>query len=79
MRALLAVALGMGTLLPTAAIAESVYLLIKSSTHGAPAYNRLTSFVVPMESMDQCEEAGAKVISSERFKGRDSLECIIGK
>lgn len=59
--------------------AETVYLIIKSTeqTSGLALHS------IPMTSMDQCEEAGALIISSERFDvkyaGRDGFECIKGK
>lgn len=65
--------------LPTAIKAENVWLLIKSSGYG----NGATSFVVPMDSMKQCEEQGTKVIQSERFDNKhlkqDSYECVYGR
>ena len=59
--------------------AETIYLLIKSErTASGMALHSL-----PMETSDQCEEAGALVISSERFDTkfgkRDAFECITGK
>ncbi|KGG10904.1 MULTISPECIES: hypothetical protein [Prochlorococcus] len=51
--------------LPTAANAENVCLLIKSK---AGSESNITSFVVPMASMDVCEEAGAKILASKRFE-----------
>ena len=62
--------------------AETAYLLIKSarntkSTGGVALHS------IPMESLDQCEEAGGLIVASERFElkyaSEDSFECIIGK
>lgn len=62
--------------------ADTVYLLIKSQK-GEYGYSGLALHSIPMKSLDQCEEAGALVISSERFKkgsGKyDTFECIEGK
>ena len=58
---------------PTAANAETVYLVIQV---GGDAVT-----TVPMKSIDQCEEAGATLSSSKRMPnayGR-SYECIYGK
>ena len=59
--------------------AETVYLVIKSMlSNGGTALHS-----IPMTSMDQCEEAGAQLVSSERFKvdrlSDDGFECIEGK
>ena len=57
--------------------AEGVYLILKSKI-----FNRGVSIhAVPMSSMESCESAGVKIISSDRFdiddfsKG-DAFECI---
>ena len=59
--------------------AETVYLLIKSGS----VSSNIALHSLPMESMDQCEEAGALIIASERLDTRHSkeegFECIIGK
>tara|TARA_Y100000589_G_C27021621_1_gene575168 strand:- start:601 stop:855 length:255 start_codon:yes stop_codon:yes gene_type:complete len=58
--------------------AEGVYLILKSRI-----YNRGVSIhAIPMSSMESCESAGVKIISSDRFdlgefaKG-DAFECIL--
>ena len=56
--------------LPTAVNAESVYLVVKTIT-GTLMRGNGQLMVVPMKTMDGCEEAGQKLISSERFiKGK---------
>ena len=72
--------------LPTAVNAESVYLVVKTTT-GSMMRENGQLIVVPMKTMDGCEEAGQKLVSSERFiKGkfgkitRDiSFECLESK
>ena len=59
--------------LPTAVNAESVYLVVKTTT-GSMMRENGQLMVVPMKTMDGCEEAGQKLVSSERFiKGK--FEC----
>ena len=57
---------------------ETVYLIIKSYS-----YEGLASYTIPMESFEQCEEAGVSVIGSERFilapSDKVGYECIAGK
>ena len=56
--------------LPTAVNAESVYLVVKTTT-GSMMRENGQLMVVPMKTMDGCEEAGQKLVSSERFiKGK---------
>ena len=72
--------------LPTAVNAESVYLVVKTIT-GTLMRGNGQLMVVPMKTMDGCEEAGQRLVSSERFiKGkfgkitRDiSFECLESK
>jgi hypothetical protein len=72
--------------LPSAVNAESVYLVVKTTT-GSMMRENGQLMVVPMKTMDGCEEAGQKLVSSERFiKGkfgkitRDiSFECLESK
>ena len=77
MKYLFAIASLMAVSIPVQA--ETVYLLIKSdrSAGGIALHS------IPMKSLDQCEEAGAMIISSERFDTkiatRDAFECIKGK
>ena len=72
--------------LPTAINSESVYLVVQTTTGSMMRENGELMFV-PMKKMDGCEEAGQKLVSSERFiKGkfgkitRDiSFECLESK
>ena len=72
--------------LTSAVNAESVYLVVKTTT-GSMMRENGQLMVVPMKTMDGCEEAGQKLVSSERFiKGkfgkitRDiSFECLESK
>ncbi len=77
MRRLLLLVLTAGLAFPTTAKAETVYLVLRFFRYGAGH----SLGVVPMESMDQCEEAGLVMKSSKRFNGdeRTYFECIIGK
>ena len=64
------------------AFAENIYLLIKSEASAKYGISvSLHSF--QMESVEQCEEAGAVIIASERldtkYAKRDGFECIVGK
>ena len=77
MKYLIAVASLMAISMPVQA--ETVYLLIKSTEQSAG----IALHSIPMTTMDQCEEAGALIISSERldvkYADRDGFECIQGK
>ena len=69
--------------LPNAVNAASVYLVVKTTT-GSSMRENGQLMVVPMKTIAGCEEAGLKIISSERFnKGkitRDiSFECLESK
>ena len=66
--------------LPTAVNAESVYLVVKTIT-GTLMRGNGQLMVVPMKTMDGCEEAGQKLISSERFfhTKNVSFECLESK
>lgn len=79
MKFLIAVASLIVTSMPVQA--ETVYLLIKSRIHASGSGIALYS--IPMSSNQQCEEAGALIISSQRFDLRhakeDAFECIQGK
>ena len=74
MKSLFAVASLMTVSMPIQA--ETVYLLIKSTEQSAG----IALHSIPMTTMDQCEEAGALIISSERldvkYADRDGFECI---
>ena len=69
--------------LPTAANSENVFLLIKSKAGSGYDDTNITSFVVPMASMDLCEEAGVKILASKRFNlsyaHEDGFECVRAK
>ena len=65
---------------PLPSLGETVYLIIKSHGWGTG----IATTVVPMNSMDDCEIAGAEVIASSRFDinsyaEKDGFECVIGK
>ena len=80
MKYLFAIASLMAVSMPVSA--ETIYLLIKSEASGKNAIS-VSLHSLPMESMEQCEEAGAVIIASERFDTRsakrDGFECIVGK
>lgn len=63
------------------ASADTVYLIIKSEGYGKD--NSVALLKVPMNSIEQCEEQGAILLSSKRFDTkyleRDGFECIQGK
>ncbi len=67
------------TLFAPAANAETVYLIIKSGRFGGG----LALHSIPMDSIDQCEEAGGLLFASKRFDTKegyaDAYECITGK
>ena len=83
MRRFLFLALGMGLLLPTAANAESVWLLITESQHGDAMVK------IEMEDLKQCEKMGYLWASktndlienpqSYQWTLQGSWKCIIGK
>ncbi len=63
--------------LPTASYAGNVYLLVRDGYLATPGFA-----VMPMENMEQCEEAGALYVSSERLyrsNERRGFECFFGK
>lgn len=63
--------------LPTASFAGNVYLLVRDGALYTPSMA-----VIPMENMQQCEEAGALYVSSERLyrsNERRGFECFFGK
>jgi hypothetical protein len=69
-------------LLTSSARAETIYLILKSDGYGG-ATNDVALLKVPMETIEQCEEEGAKIVTSKRFDTdgakRDAFECIRGK
>jgi len=63
--------------LPTASYAGNVYLLVRDGALYTPSMT-----TIPMENMQQCEEAGALYVSSERLyrsNERRGFECFYGK
>ena len=80
MKYLLAIASLMAVSVPVQA--ETVYLLIKSEGNALRAV-AVSLHSIPMDSLDQCEEMGALIISSDRFDAgraqKDGFECIQGK
>ena len=62
--------------------AETIHLLIKSRFWGYNSSSGHELIAIPMNSIDQCEEQGAYLISSKRFElehTQDVFECIKGK
>ena len=62
------------------AASETIYLVIKSAGYDSSG---VSIHSIPMDSLDQCEEAGATIIGSSRFDikyvTKDGFECIVGK
>ena len=62
--------------------ADQVYLLIKS-VKGDTHSGGVALHSIPMKSIEQCEENGALLISSQRFKVNtarfDTFECVQGQ
>ena len=81
MKYLFAVASLMAVTMPVQA--ETIYLLIKSDATEWKRGNGVALHSIPMTSLEQCEEMGALIISSERFDAgsakEDGFECIQGK
>ena len=64
----------------------TVYLVVKTAASASSSVgmsNSVALISIPMESMDSCEEEGARLISSARFDverhRHDGFECIRGK
>ena len=60
---------------------SNVYLLVQSG-YIAGAISAIDMHSLPMQSFEQCELAGAKLMSSKRLKVRGArigFECIEGK
>lgn len=92
MKWLLALSLLLGTSLPAQAqesvteeasatgSKDQVYLVIK--TGRTTSYGiALAMQVIPMRSIEQCEESGALITTSKRFKvhaSQDGFECVSG-
>ena len=81
MKYLFAVASLMAVSMPVQA--ETIYLLIKSEATEWKRGTGVALHSIPMTSLEQCEEMGALIISSERFDAgsakEDGFECIQGK
>ena len=92
MKWLLALPLLLGTSLPagaqesvaeeasTSAPKEHIYLVIKTALSTSVG-EAIAMQVIPMGSIEQCEEAGALVTTSNRFRvrgSRDGFECVSG-
>ena len=81
MKLLLAIASLMAVSMPVEA--ETIHLLIKSRFWGgSKGASGLELISIPMNSIDECEEQGAYLISSKRFElgdTQDVFECIKGK
>ena len=62
--------------------AETVYLVLKSRSLKSSAGVGLSVVTIPMTSLDECEEQGTLLISSDRFDmdyEYGVFECITGK
>ena len=71
-------------LISTPAQAETVYLVYKHFTIITSGNASMSVVTVPMPPMDACEEEGAKLINSDRFKlvkrgERQRFECVRGR
>ena len=59
---------------------DQVYLVIKTAIRSIKG-NSIAMQVIPMVSIQQCEEAGALITTSERFRverSNEGFECITG-
>ena len=66
---------------PQAAFAESIWLIVRYSTSKSRAAQTALE-KIQVKDMNQCEEMGAKWISSQRIGTSDSnlvFECLQGK
>ena len=67
--------------LPTAVNAAEVYLLVNIAETPMPT-DSASSFVIPMKTLTGYEDAGLKLISSDRFKLKNQevrFECVESK
>ena len=67
--------------LPTAVKAESFYLLV-NAVDSVGNLDSQNSWVIPMKTLAGCEQAGLKIISSDRFRADSqylTFECIESK
>ena len=74
MRRFLFLALGMGMLLPTAANAESYWLVMSAASSTSASLEK-----IEMESMSQCEEQGNIFRKATHMKRNMEFVCIKGK
>lgn len=61
---------------------QTVYLVLRHSITDNYGYAASSMVYIPMESLEQCNIAGAQMKSSKRFTARDTnigFECIEGK
>ena len=68
--------------LPTAVNAAEVYLLVNTKRGEYKSQGVPSTFVVPMKTLGGCEEAGLKIIASDRFKIPHQsvrFECVESK
>ena len=87
MRRFLFLALGMGFLLPTAASAETWWLMAGGHSAPASAYATCDSWSIPTSSLAECEAAGQVFIShSWKRSGKRVIQeskkdyvCVKGK
>ena len=64
--------------LPTAVKAESFYLLV-NAVDNVGRLDSQNSWVVPMKTLSGCEQAGLKIIASDRFRADTqymTFECV---
>jgi hypothetical protein len=73
---------------PVSAVAGQVYLIGFAKSGESSRYSTITSFAVPMESLDQCRASGEKLIANNANGGkiqgtidffRVGYDCIEGK
>ena len=61
---------------------ETVHLLIKSRSGGG-VYAGISTYSIPMTSVDQCQEQGALLVTNKSFQLQnadvDAFACITGK
>ena len=55
---------------PVAVSANQVYLVGFAKSGESKTFGAITSFVVPMESIEQCRSAGEKLMENNENKGR---------
>ena len=68
--------------LPTSVNAQNFFLLVNIADRVGTTPDSASAFVIPMKTLAGCEEAGLKLISSDRFKlnGQEvRFECVENK